>query len=72
MEKAIKQTLKELETETTIKATEPFFEKLLKKYGAYHEVTDYLRDMQQDALKNIDYFMGEDDAAGMNFFRSFG
>ncbi len=70
MEKGFKQSLKELETETTIKATEPFFEKLLKKYGVYHEVTDYLHDMQQDVIKHIDYFMGEDEAAGMNFFRS--
>ncbi|HNX92265.1 MAG TPA: AAA family ATPase [Syntrophomonas sp.] len=69
MEKGVKQSLKELETETTIKATEPYFGKLLKKYGAFNEVTEYLRDMQQDSLKNIDLFMGEEDTAGMNFFR---
>lgn len=69
LEKAVKQTLKELETETTMKAIEPYYGKLMKKYGAYSEVADYLREMQQDALKNIDLFTGEEDASGMNFFR---
>ena len=70
LEKAIRYTLKELETETAMKATEPYFEKLLKKYGAYTEVTDYLHDMQQDALKNMDLFISEEDASGMSFFRN--
>lgn len=70
LEKSIKQTIRELETETTTKAIEPFFNKLLKKYGNYNEAAEYLRDMQQDVLKNMDLFITEEEAQGMNFFRN--
>ncbi len=69
LEKNIRSTLKELETETALQATELCFEKLLRKYGIYPQVTEYLHDMQQDAIKNMDLFIGEEDASGMNFFR---
>ncbi len=70
LEKAVKLNLKDLETETTLKASEPFFEKLLKKYGSYPDVSDYLQDMHQDVLKNLDLFIAEEDTSGMGFFRN--
>jgi predicted ATP-dependent protease len=69
MEKSVKQTLKDLEMETAQRVTGPYFTKLFRKYGAYPEITDYLQDMQQDALKNLDIFTGEEETSPLNFLR---
>lgn len=53
LEKTVKQTLKNLELETTLKAIEPYFGKLISKYGIYPEINEHLHEMQQDAKTAI-------------------
>lgn len=69
LEKSIKEKIKELEQETAQEITRPYFSKLLKKYGKYAEVNDYLEDMQQDVLNNLEMFSSEEEANAMNFLR---
>ncbi|CFX78357.1 Ribosomal protein S5 domain 2-type fold, subgroup [Syntrophomonas zehnderi OL-4] len=69
LEKSVKEKIKALEQETAREITLPYFTKLLKKYGKFPAVKDYLQDMQQDVLNNLEMFTAEEDSNAMNFLR---
>ncbi len=69
LEKDIKARIKELEQETARSVISPNFDKLVKKYRAFREVINYLEDLQQDLLDNLELFTKPEDPSTVNLFR---
>lgn len=70
LERSIRTQVKKLETETAGEAVIPYFEELEQKYSSFKSITEYLNDMQQDLLDNIDDFVKPDEEnTTFNFFR---
>jgi lon-related putative ATP-dependent protease len=68
LEKDIKARIKELEQETARSVISPNFDKLVKKYRAFREVINYLEDLQQDLLDNLELFTKPEDPSTVNLF----
>ncbi len=63
LEKELKERIKELELETARQVAAPDFDQMNQKYSQYGEVLNYLTEMLQDILDNLDMFKaGEDDS----------
>lgn len=63
LEKELKERIKELELETARQVAAPDFDQMNQKYSQFGEVLDYLAEMLQDILDNLEMFKaGEDDS----------
>jgi len=69
LEKQTKEQIKELELATARQVAEPDFNTLYQKYSALAEVVEYLRDMHQDVLDNLEMFKTIEDDSPMNLLR---
>jgi len=56
MEKEFQEAEKKLEQETAHSAVGPYIEELVEKYHDLPQVTEYLREVESDILKNIEDF----------------
>jgi len=57
LEKNVKARIKDLEQETARSVTVLHFARLFNKYRMFADIVEYLEDMQQDLLNNIDLFI---------------
>lgn len=69
LERDIKGRIKQLEQDTARSVISPHFGKLLKKYRGFEKIVDYLGDMQEDLMDNLDIFTKQDEGSGYNLFR---
>lgn len=69
LEKDIKGRIKELEQETARAVISPYFDKLLKKYRSFDDVLNYLGDMQEDLMDNLELFTKQEEGSGFNLFQ---
>ena len=67
-EKKLKDAVKELEHKTGLHAVGPLVEELKKEYKNFPLVIQYLEDLQEDALENLNDFKEEDDGEEKNPF----
>lgn len=71
LERSTKERVKKLEMETASTVAAPFFTRLSEKYGMYENVVDYLQEVQQDLLNNLDIFTEpEDTSSPMYIFKT--
>jgi len=69
LEKSAKESIKELELETARLVAVPDFTGLYGKYSNFPEVVEYLHDMHQDVLTNIDMFKAGEEESPLNLLR---
>ncbi len=69
VEKSVKEKISNLEKETAKLVTKPYFDGLLAQFNGYSEVSEYIKEMQQDLLENADMFVKQEEAAINALFR---
>jgi len=69
LEKIIKTRVKNLEQETARAATVQYFARLFNKYRMFRDIVEYLEDMQEDLLNNIDIFIKRETSWPANVFQ---
>lgn len=69
LEKNTKEQIKTLETKTAGEVVEQLLTPLQDKYGEYKTVINYLKDMQEDLIGNIDVFIKPEEPGGISIFR---
>ena len=70
LEKNIKEQIKALETKTAGEVIGQFFTPLLGKYADYPTVPNYLKDMQEDLVDNIDVFIRPEEPGTLSWLRT--
>jgi len=68
-EKELKDKLRELEIETSRQVAAPKFAAMEQKYAQLPEVMEYLAELQQDILDNLELFKTSDDDSPMNLLQ---
>ncbi len=72
LEKFIKAKIKDLEKETARAISVSYFAFLVDKYRIFKDIVEYLEDMQQDLLANVELFVKqEEENVTFNIFRNF-
>ncbi|HHW61157.1 MAG TPA: AAA family ATPase [Syntrophomonadaceae bacterium] len=69
MEKNTRERIKQAEKEMAEEVCQPYFKKLLDKYGKYNQVQLYLEEMKEDVLSNLNIFIGEEVSSPLQIFR---
>lgn len=69
VEKSVKEKISNLEKETAKLVTKPYFGGLLAQFNGYSEVSEYIKEMQQDLLENADMFVKQEEAGINALFR---
>lgn len=69
LEKELKERIKELELETARLVAAPDFDYMNQKYNQFEEVKEFLTEMLQDILDNLDMFKASEDDSPMALLR---
>lgn len=70
LEKEVKARIKELEKETARTVISSNFNKLTSKYQGFEDLLQYLQDVEQDLLDNLEILVKPDEANTFNIFRN--
>lgn len=65
-EKNVKEKIANLEKQTARVVTKPYFDDLAAQFNGIGEVGEYLAEMQQDLLENVEAFLAKPEEKGMN------
>ncbi|MDD3895031.1 MAG: ATP-binding protein, partial [Syntrophomonadaceae bacterium] len=65
-EKNVKEKIANLEKQTARVVTKPYFDDLAAQFNGIGEVGEYLAEMQQDLLENVEAFFVKPEEKGMN------
>jgi lon-related putative ATP-dependent protease len=71
LERRVKEKIKKIEQETVRSVSAPYFAYLYHKYRSFQGIVEYLEEMHQDLLENVDLFIKQDDNPAVHFLRSF-
>ena len=69
MEKMIKERYRQLEQETARSVATPNFVYLFDRYRDHQQIIEYIQELQQDLLTNIETFVKQDDNNPWSFLR---
>ncbi|MGI5880720.1 MAG: Lon protease family protein [Syntrophomonadaceae bacterium] len=69
MEKMIKERYRQLEQETARSEATPNFTYLFDRYRDHRQIIEYIQELQQDLLTNIETFVKQDDNNPWSFLR---